>query len=708
MLLAGVLAFLSGGAALLWGWKWAIVAALCLPWCLFIPFFRQPSQVFGLAVTVVVLLTSAFYQRFSVNPVLHLIGESDTVVGQVTARNGCWYTFTVDRAEKIPAGTRVLLYCRDRCAPKVYETVQVAVKLDAVPQAKQSVYADRVFLAAYPATYGEEQLTVVGGPATPTASAQFRQRLVETIRSLLPGRSGELIAAICLGERQSLSAVVTEGFRRCGISHLLALSGLHMSVLIGGVFFLLRRVLRIPRQIVPVLSGGVVALFVWTVGACASVSRAAIMCFVLLFGQLIRERSDGLNSLGFAFCCLQFANPYCLYDAGVWLSFGATAGVLGLVPHLSASVTRLCDRLPSRLRCLVRRPLELLTVTTAALLPILPVSIYLFRSVALLTPIANLLTVLPTEVVLLCSFAALVMYYIPGFRFIGKGLFFIAGSVARLVLTVTHWLAQIPEGLWMPGRFWVMTITGCGAVLLAAAILMHSRTAVIRTVALTAVLAVIGTGTDALYSRRYATVEMTTDAVAAIVSYGGHTVVLAPTAEALKSVGYSLEDGEHRQIDALIIGSGETTDVPYLTRLLQTYPRTEVLLTGETAWCDATVSGKAVGASHTVSLFSDAAMLTAVSDDWWLFRFRDTRLLMAAEGADATELLPEMRQSDGLLTAGSGPTHAEELHVSVTYWLTSEEKEEKLIPFPAQPDKGVYITRQDRRVLTAGNGDWRL
>lgn len=141
------------------------------------------------------------------------------------------------------------------------------------------------------------------------------------------------MTAMCTGDKTALSPDVTFGFRQAGLSHLLAVSGLHMAILAQAVLGLLR-FLRVPRRWAALGAAGVVVPFMLLTGMTPSVVRSGVMCLVLLAGQLLRRRADSRNSLGFALLLLVLPNPYVVLDVGLQLSFAATVGLVALGPWM--------------------------------------------------------------------------------------------------------------------------------------------------------------------------------------------------------------------------------------------------------------------------------------------------------------------------------------------------------------------------------------
>ncbi|UKI23486.1 MAG: ComEC/Rec2 family competence protein [Anaerotruncus sp.] len=139
------------------------------------------------------------------------------------------------------------------------------------------------------------------------------------------------------GDKSLLGNEAYTAFRLCGATHLMAVSGLHMSILFGMLYSLLKKLLvpKVPR--VSVCAVGIFVFYIMLSGFSKSMIRCGIMMLVFLLGKLVKKKNDSLNSLGFAafIVCL---NPYAVADAGVQLTFTAVLGLITVAPHIQKKI----------------------------------------------------------------------------------------------------------------------------------------------------------------------------------------------------------------------------------------------------------------------------------------------------------------------------------------------------------------------------------
>ena len=186
-------------------------------------------------------------------------------------------------------------------------------------------YADGVYVQALQTQAGAEQDI---GPGKGLLAAMVRLRGAWGRRFLLLGRtSGGLAAAMAVGDRSGLDAGLQARFRQAGVSHLLVVSGLHLSLLCAVWGVLLRHLLRRPWAVALLTGLGVLA-YMLLAGLTVSSIRAGVLALMALIAPLIGRSAYAPASLGLALLVLLAINPYAACDVGLLLSFAATGGVL--------------------------------------------------------------------------------------------------------------------------------------------------------------------------------------------------------------------------------------------------------------------------------------------------------------------------------------------------------------------------------------------
>ena len=155
----------------------------------------------------------------------------------------------------------------------------------------------------------------------------LRERLREVYAAAMTERDAGILATMVLGDKSLLDAEVKTLYQVSGISHILAISGLHISVIGMSLYRLLRRA-RLGFWGAGILSGIFMGCYGSMTGMGTSVFRAVCMFFLMLFAQAVGRSYDSLNALGAAALLLLWDNPGILSDAGFRLSFLAVIGVV--------------------------------------------------------------------------------------------------------------------------------------------------------------------------------------------------------------------------------------------------------------------------------------------------------------------------------------------------------------------------------------------
>jgi ComEC/Rec2-related protein len=145
------------------------------------------------------------------------------------------------------------------------------------------------------------------------------------------GEEGKLASALLFGTRDHLSGDTSIHFRRAGVSHLLALSGLHVSILIAALEFFLRA-LACPKRVRAITVFLVAFCYLFFTGASPSTARAVLMFGVLTLGYYWNTDYDPITSVSAVLALLLLTSPNAVLDIGLWLSFVAAASILIFLP----------------------------------------------------------------------------------------------------------------------------------------------------------------------------------------------------------------------------------------------------------------------------------------------------------------------------------------------------------------------------------------
>ncbi|HSW35265.1 MAG TPA: DNA internalization-related competence protein ComEC/Rec2 [Candidatus Limnocylindrales bacterium] len=224
-----------------------------------------------------------------------------------------------------------------------------------------------------------------------TASAvNLRNHMVEAILAALPSPSAELLTAIIFGEQHRLPEAVEVNFRRAGVGHLMAVSGLHVGLVAALVLGLWRR-LKLRGRVPLILAIVLVFGYAYLTGFGPSAVRASVMTAIALVALLLDRERDLPVAIAAAALITLIFNPLLLFTVGFQLSYAATLALIYAFRPLEQIIKRL--NCPDFLR-------SVLVTTMVAQLGVLPLSVYYFHHLPTGALFFNLLLVPLTALVL--------------------------------------------------------------------------------------------------------------------------------------------------------------------------------------------------------------------------------------------------------------------------------------------------------------------
>ena len=163
--------------------------------------------------------------------------------------------------------------------------------------------------------------------------SQLRYESEALFRKLLGEKNGATASAMVLGRKKGMDSEVKALYQGAGISHLLAISGLHLSLIGAGLFGLLKKV-RFPVTLSAGISTWILIVYAQLTGMGISTRRALVMFLLFLAAGLLKRTPDLPTSLAVAALLLLVPKPQRILDAGFQLSFSAVLGIAGMIPVL--------------------------------------------------------------------------------------------------------------------------------------------------------------------------------------------------------------------------------------------------------------------------------------------------------------------------------------------------------------------------------------
>lgn len=422
----------------------------------------------------------------------------------------------------------------------------------------------------------------------------FKDRSLRLLHRLFPDPEAALLAGILLGVESGIPQPVRQAFNATGAAHIIAISGFNIAVLAGLFSWLFTRLFDRWRG--AALSLLVIAIYTLLVGADAAVVRAAIMGGLALIAVQVGRRQNGLNSLAFVGAVMAFFNPHLLWDVGFQLSFAATLGLVLYAQPFTDFVVGIAGRfLPGeRAQRLGGWVGAYFLFTVAAQLTTLPVIVYHFKRLSIVSLVANPVILPAQPAVMVLGGLALLGGWV-AFP-IGQVIAYLAWPFVDFTIRGVEWFAAWPGGAlqlgsvslvavvlfylvlflltlgWPRARGWLATLRpGVTLAALGAITLLVWR----------AVLAAPD-GKLHLYLLEVSASGRSGEAVL-VQTPSGRFVLLGggPSANALSDALGRRLPLFHRRLDWLVIASNQEDQLTALPRMLERYP-------AQNAWLAAT------------------------------------------------------------------------------------------------------------------------
>ena len=245
--------------------------------------------------------------------------------------------------------------------------------------------------------------------------ANVNARIAKIFTLNLDKETAAMSSALFLGNKHMLDDTTVRDFTRAGASHILALSGLHMSIIMGALMIIFKWILGVN----PKLTAGILSIcalsYLFITGCSVSAARSVIMLLLVYLSMLLLESPDPLTSLGVASALLLIIHPGTVLDAGYWMSVAATLGILVYMPcynELSAKILRPLKKY----RVLLTPLLKMIGGAVAAICAMIPLIIVMcifIKQISLFTIITSAVLAIPVEICILFSLLFLPFHKLP-------------------------------------------------------------------------------------------------------------------------------------------------------------------------------------------------------------------------------------------------------------------------------------------------------
>lgn len=391
----------------------------------------------------------------------------------------------------------------------------------------------------------------------------------EVVNTYLPNEIGNIAKAMTIGDKSELSWNTIEKFNYAGVSHILVISGLHLSIWILGIIKIIEKFFK-SNKVIGVV--GLTTLFVYSalVGFTPSIVRAGMMVGMVFLGKVFSKPADTINSVGIAVALLLVVNPFSVMSASFWFTVLSTMGLL-ILPN------RIIDWVKTRKHTefifknkILYALLNLVAVSVSISVFTLPIFIVKFEMIPVASLISNLLIVDFALLMMILTVVAVLCHGIHFFAF-SRIIFLVIGGLGNIIkflaekIGMAQWSTMSVSHQYFEYFLVIAIICVCVALLMRKTykdIVKHMAT-VLGVVFI--LLSVYTTYFD--YSNPSVDIMFTDDKPIILVNSQGETVMVGIQRDKYFNSMKTMMNSHNKKTPDAVAVCEETVDLSYLTTI---------------------------------------------------------------------------------------------------------------------------------------------
>lgn len=210
----------------------------------------------------------------------------------------------------------------------------------------------------------------------------------------------DILLGILLGNDDGIEKEVKQNFIESNLSHILAVSGMHVAYVIAITSYTLT-LLKIGKKKTKIITIILLTFFMMLTNNTPSVRRACIMAILSIIAVLIGRKSDNINNMGISLLIILIQNPFYILNTGLILSYTATLGIILLLPKEKEEINTF------------QKIKQIIQVSISAYIAILPINMLLFRTISLTFIFSNILISFIIGIIIILGFIISIPIYIP-------------------------------------------------------------------------------------------------------------------------------------------------------------------------------------------------------------------------------------------------------------------------------------------------------
>ena len=261
---------------------------------------------------------------------------------------------------------------------------------------------------------------------------QMQKKIKAIIKEKLPSETGDLLLAILLGDKKDLSEQIQINFKNSNLSHMLAVSGAHVSYIIIGLTYITQNSIMGKRK-ARVFCIFFLIIFMAITNFTPSVTRACIMAILTLVSKILYKKADIYTNISISALIILLYNPYSLLDLGFQLSFGGTIGIVIFMRFIKKKQEE-----PKLLNYIKQMAL----VSICANIIIIPIIMNNFNTVSLTFLVSNILASPILAIIVIVGFSIIIISIIS--HSLSNLLVFWLNPILNLLIKISSFCSKLP------------------------------------------------------------------------------------------------------------------------------------------------------------------------------------------------------------------------------------------------------------------------
>lgn len=644
------------------------VFALCIKKCR----SKKALPVVFLVAAVGLFAYSTAYTYLVQPAVSSLDGKSCNITATLTDKpyeRGKYTYYPVETVfveqENAPQHMKLLLASKEKINVNLYDNLCCDVYFQKGKNESYNtyLYSRGIYLMSYVRAGSEITVEETQDKPLMYYPKMLNEHMSQTINKYLPDKQASLAEAILLGNKNNLDNDVKAAFIGAGVSHVVVVSGMHLSILVSFAYGLTYRILK-KRKPSALLSIAVILLYMAITGFSPSIVRSGVMMTVLMLSVLLNRKSSSINSLGLAALIVTIFNPLSAGDTGLLMSFGATLGIILLYPHLKGFVIRkipdVKNRILNKVICYI---ISCVCISVSAVAMTFPVSLTVFKTFNIYFVLSNLFITFLTPAALVCIMVVAVVGFVPVIDIAAYPFAFMARAICDYFIFVTDFISSLPFAtinIDKPFVYaWIlitaliiliMLAKGKGKIKHKGIAAASSFAVLLICFSISVLLTINSIYVDVLYTGGGECIVIKENGKSAVIGCGGESAYKSDT---IYKLGSSTDTK-----DLLIIPTGEKSASSYGKDVLQRFDYSSILVY-DTSKCSEALE-KEISENKNVYKFSsdynvtlwnnvNIALLGDGDSLWTYISHNGKTILIAPENCDFNKLPDNMRTADVLI-----------------------------------------------------------